>query len=141
MTTAIASTGGVKLFRLSPEITLRNIAPHREPLPDRFRSELVTGKKERTREIDRDHGLAGAILHFESPRNGRAVLVQPAKDLCLRRLAACSEVFRRWIARASLVLADAQMEMRTVEADRQIAVEQIDLAGRPGTGQFIGRTL
>src|SRR5262245_52799646 len=139
MAAPISATAGVEFFRLASEKALRDVAPHGQTIPNGLLRNLVPRRQERAREENRDHRLVGAVLHLEAPRNRSAILVQPAKDFGLGWLAARLQVFRRRTVLGALIFSNAEMKVRTVEADGQIAVEFTDPVRFAGTGQLIGR--
>src|SRR5262245_13181339 len=133
-----AVAAGVEVFGLAPEEALRDVAPHAQAFPNGLLRNLVPCRQERVCKEDRDHRLVGAVLHLEAPRNRGAILVQPAKDFGLGRLAAGLQIFRCGAVLGALIFADAKVKMRPIEAYGQITVEFADTARLAGTSQFIG---
>src|SRR5262245_21410280 len=140
MATPKAVAAGVEVFRLATEKALRDVPPHREAFPNGLLRNLIPGRQEWVCEEDRDHRLVGAVLHLEAPRNRGTILIQPAKDFGLRRFAVSLLVFRRRAVLGALILSDAEVKVRTIEAYGQVAVEFADPTRLAGTGQLIGST-
>src|SRR5262245_38559517 len=135
-----AGAAGVEVVRFATVKALRDVPPHGQAFPNGLFRDLIPCRQEWVREEDRDHRLVSAVLHLEAPRNRSTILIQPAKDFGLGRLAAGLQVFRRGAVLGALILPDAEMKVRTIEAYGQIAVEFADPARLAGTGQLIGST-